>query len=138
MRFSLRFSRSYFPGFVFTLALFPMLPAFAVATTVVNPLCPDNTALFNPGGGEDIVLPSGFQVSVFTKGLNFPTGIAFLSHGNGKGFDVYVLESGHGLPSRCNDQSADRKSTRLNSSHLVISYAVFCLKKKKKNTHMIL
>src|SRR5256885_11528700 len=28
---------------------------------------------------------------------------------------------------------ADRKSTRLNSSHLVISYAVFCLKKKKIN-----
>src|SRR2546426_8977434 len=27
---------------------------------------------------------------------------------------------------------SDRKSTRLNSSHLVISYAVFCLKKKKK------
>src|SRR5256885_13287563 len=29
-------------------------------------------------------------------------------------------------------QRQDRKSTRLNSSHLVISYAVFCLKKKKK------
>src|SRR3989454_5488497 len=29
----------------------------------------------------------------------------------------------------------DRKSTRLNSSHLVISYAVFCLKKKKKQTN---
>src|SRR5437588_3092988 len=28
----------------------------------------------------------------------------------------------------------DRKSTRLNSSHTVISYAVFCLKKKKKST----
>src|SRR5947207_10353443 len=28
----------------------------------------------------------------------------------------------------------DRKSTRLNSSHTVISYAVFCLKKKKKHT----
>src|SRR5256885_467380 len=28
---------------------------------------------------------------------------------------------------------SDRKSTRLNSSHLVISYAVFCLKKKKNN-----
>src|SRR5256885_12014064 len=28
----------------------------------------------------------------------------------------------------------DRKSTRLNSSHLVISYAVFCLKKKTKNS----
>src|SRR5256885_6844287 len=32
---------------------------------------------------------------------------------------------------------ADRKSTRLNSSHLVISYAVFCLKKKKKHLQHI-
>src|SRR5438045_4273279 len=31
----------------------------------------------------------------------------------------------------------DRKSTRLNSSHLGISYAVFCLKKKKKKKHNI-
>src|SRR5260221_8457860 len=31
-------------------------------------------------------------------------------------------------------RAADRKSTRLNSSHTVISYAVFCLKKKKKQT----
>src|SRR5688572_31198969 len=31
----------------------------------------------------------------------------------------------------------DRKSTRLNSSHSQISYAVFCLKKKKKNTEVI-
>src|SRR5256885_10859416 len=30
--------------------------------------------------------------------------------------------------------TGDRKSTRLNSSHLVISYAVFCLKKKKQRT----
>src|SRR5258708_13434721 len=30
--------------------------------------------------------------------------------------------------------SPDRKSTRLNSSHQIISYAVFCLKKKKKKT----
>src|SRR5437667_5817953 len=29
----------------------------------------------------------------------------------------------------------DRKSTRLNSSHITISYAVFCLKKKKKKNH---
>src|SRR2546426_8726587 len=33
-------------------------------------------------------------------------------------------------------QRPDRKSTRLNSSHLVISYAVFCLKKKKKRTKL--
>src|SRR5258708_24460100 len=30
--------------------------------------------------------------------------------------------------------AGDRKSTRLNSSHQIISYAVFCLKKKKRNT----
>src|SRR5205807_4891557 len=33
----------------------------------------------------------------------------------------------------CTLLEIDRKSTRLNSSHLVISYAVFCLKKKKPN-----
>src|SRR5438034_2164278 len=33
---------------------------------------------------------------------------------------------------------ADRKSTRLNSSHTVISYAVFCLKKKKKYQQIVL
>src|SRR2546426_5542402 len=41
---------------------------------------------------------------------------------------------------RVEDPQQDRKSTRLNSSHLVISYAVFCLKKKKKkqkNSHMM-
>src|SRR5256885_3009183 len=32
-------------------------------------------------------------------------------------------------------QIRDRKSTRLNSSHLVISYAVFCLKKQKRLSH---
>src|SRR5882724_13204642 len=41
-----------------------------------------------------------------------------------------------GGPHRCRGRRArphpDRKSTRLNSSHLGISYAVFCLKKKKK------
>src|SRR5437660_9022050 len=31
-------------------------------------------------------------------------------------------------------QASDRKSTRLNSSHVAISYAVFCLKKKKNNS----
>src|SRR5690242_20918445 len=31
----------------------------------------------------------------------------------------------------------DRKSTRLNSSHMSISYAVFCLKKKKKIKHLL-
>src|SRR6476659_9113421 len=39
-----------------------------------------------------------------------------------------------GRDARHRDGGRDRKSTRLNSSHLGISYAVFCLKKKKKST----
>src|SRR3712207_9025033 len=45
----------------------------------------------------------------------------------------------HAGPSAFRDQSRrvqDRKSTRLNSSHANISYAVFCLKKKKKSCHI--
>src|ERR1039457_6107196 len=37
---------------------------------------------------------------------------------------------GNATPRKCSCGGTDRKSTRLNSSHLVISYAVFCLKKK--------
>src|SRR2546426_7537568 len=46
------------------------------------------------------------------------------------------IQRAAGLPAQIAEkleaQAQDRKSTRLNSSHLVISYAVFCLKKKKK------
>src|SRR5256885_8036875 len=38
----------------------------------------------------------------------------------------------------CLRRRPDRKSTRLNSSHLVISYAVFCLKKKRTNLNQSL
>src|SRR5258708_26307868 len=48
---------------------------------------------------------------------------AGLEHRGQQPLDVRVLEAG----------GADRKSTRLNSSHQIISYAVFCLKKKKSN-----
>src|SRR2546430_4710005 len=44
-------------------------------------------------------------------------------------------ENEPGAPHRL--QSTDRKSTRLNSSHSQISYAVFCLKKKKKQKYSI-
>src|SRR2546426_5930410 len=52
----------------------------------------------------------------------------------GGGVPVVVVptDADHGLARRELVQPLDRKSTRLNSSHLVISYAVFCLKKKKK------
>src|SRR2546426_5709455 len=55
---------------------------------------------------------------------------------------AYFISGRQAKPSAAaRDDLADRKSTRLNSSHLVISYAVFCLKKKKKkkdiNKHSI-
>src|SRR2546426_4534093 len=51
------------------------------------------------------------------------------THGSGEWGVVPLAAHRHEpLPTR-----QDRKSTRLNSSHLVISYAVFCLKKKKKH-----
>src|SRR5256885_11153118 len=62
-----------------------------------------------------------------------------LNHGTN---DVRLFEAGHVYCVAGGEKSAepkqiclgaDRKSTRLNSSHLVISYAVFCLKKKNTN-----
>src|SRR5256885_7436319 len=46
--------------------------------------------------------------------------------------DVRAIRSRAYLQGRAAGGKQDRKSTRLNSSHLVISYAVFCLKKKTK------
>src|SRR2546426_7281457 len=45
-----------------------------------------------------------------------------------------LIQTQAALIKSTNPATRDRKSTRLNSSHLVISYAVFCLKKKKQ-TH---
>src|SRR5207342_3864232 len=47
-----------------------------------------------------------------------------------------LRQGGFGRRSLCPNAQwpTDRKSTRLNSSHVKISYAVFCLKKKKKST----
>src|SRR3712207_7789471 len=47
------------------------------------------------------------------------------------GIDPGLQVTGYGVLEVCPHQK-DRKSTRLNSSHANISYAVFCLKKKKK------
>src|SRR2546427_6135950 len=85
----------------------------------------------------------------------FPYTTLFRSHGVGEPEALHRAERGEGLggdavgedeldPLGARDprhersqgavvqQPADRKSTRLNSSHSQISYAVFCLKKKKK------
>jgi len=80
---------------------FALASGAASAQTRSNPNCPVETVFYDPGHGEDIVVPKGFQVSVFAKDLNFPTGIAF--RGNSKQFQVFVIESGKGLPSGFNE-----------------------------------
>ena len=87
-----------------TLALLCQPTFVAAQGTAANPLCPGEDVKFNPGNGQDIVVPSGFTVSVFKSGLNFPVAVAF--RGNSQRFEVFVLESGHGLPSRCNDETS--------------------------------
>src|SRR5438067_10881064 len=50
----------------------------------------------------------------------------------GQGLDGHRPVGGFLLDPQAHPPDGDRKSTRLNSSHVSISYAVFCLKKKKK------
>src|SRR5439155_2449396 len=54
----------------------------------------------------------------------------------GQGAEPIFMHRANGvtLQPQIGDSRQDRKSTRLNSSHVAISYAVFCLKKKKDNT----
>ena len=82
---------------VFVLLL--LLPGLASAQFVTNPGCTDEVVFYNPGNGEDIIVPDGYKVEVFAKNLNFPTDIAFA---NGK---AYILESGTGLPGACNNRA---------------------------------
>src|SRR2546426_7296798 len=72
-------------------------------------------------------------VRAWKAGIVVPEGL--IAHGRGEAFD-YLLGEETSAPALVAEKAAaatraDRKSTRLNSSHLVISYAVFCLKKKK-------
>src|SRR5438132_8197939 len=60
--------------------------------------------------------------TLFRSPPEWTTGRRHLRRGN---------TAGASGPARHRRRSRDRKSTRLNSSHTVISYAVFCLKKKK-------
>src|SRR5207253_10529456 len=77
----------------------------------------------------------GIAHVVATHGMAGPTNLSVAQAQEAARMGAYIefvyggtLEKGSTLT------VADRKSTRLNSSHVAISYAVFCLKKKKKHT----
>src|SRR3712207_8688526 len=74
-------------------------------------------------------LPISPPAILVTQPSMFPNRVGWLSDSRPTGPPVSLSLPAHApLP-------LDRKSTRLNSSHANISYAVFCLKKKKKQTY---
>src|SRR3989449_4876117 len=81
-----RFDRFSWLPVAVLFALVLTLPTLATAQTRGNPICAGEDVFFNPGNGENIVVPSGFAVSVFKSGLNFPTAVAF--RGNRHRFEV--------------------------------------------------
>src|SRR5205807_2898727 len=102
------------------------LPAVVVPGEIQNQRVEGNLALAEP---RNLVLEVLLVVALEVG----PPGLRAV----GKVFEIEIGDPGAEDPARDHrDRAAelrDRKSTRLNSSHLVISYAVFCLKKKKKN-----
>src|SRR3712207_8248596 len=78
------------------------------------------TTLFRSGGGEALERALGEHDRLGPRGQP----VALVDRGRDDEVDRAVLV--------LQQQEQDRKSTRLNSSHANISYAVFCLKKKKK------
>src|SRR2546426_7933427 len=86
----------------------------------------------NPDNVPQIAIPERSSMAVaVSRGPNrnaVHTRIGI--HRKANGYVSMVIGS---TPPNTASPTRDRKSTRLNSSHLVISYAVFCLKKKKDN-----
>lgn len=82
-----------------------------------NAACPGEDVFYDPGKGEDIVLPEGYQVDVFARDLNFPTGLAFMGTGEEGEFNALIVESGTGLPGRCNNNDDPAWGTKLNSTN---------------------
>src|SRR5436190_24142049 len=96
-----------------------MLPSSIMAPSVFSALCPQFLFCF-------LVHPRPPSSTLFPYTTLFRS--ARLDHHR----DADLLHDRHGAEARAAVRLADedRKSTRLNSSHTVISYAVFCLKKK--------
>src|SRR3712207_8914271 len=89
------------------------------------------TTLFRSGATDDILRGSVYR---YTDDGDVPARPAHLAHVRDARL-VRLPPGGAGARDRV-PARRDRKSTRLNSSHANISYAVFCLKKKKHYTYL--
>src|SRR5690606_40919253 len=79
-------------------------------------------------------LPDGFSFPVSTAAIGFPSTVPVSQASKMASALSFQLSISMGAPVLSTTMK-DRKSTRLNSSHVKISYAVFCLKKKIHKKH---
>src|SRR5205807_8886459 len=105
----------YFP----TLPRPPISTLFPYTTLFRSRTHPNGPWIYTGGPAWEFQWVPGDEFPVFDT-VHGKVGLAMCS-------EVYMPEVARALALR---GAEDRKSTRLNSSHLVISYAVFCLKKK--------
>src|SRR5690349_23548121 len=86
---------------------------------------PSRSTLFPTRRSSDLLLGISERVALLGGNLSIQNQLG--------GGMVIQAEIRHPRAKKNPQLHRDRKSTRLNSSHVEISYAVFCLKKKKKN-----
>src|SRR5215208_5010795 len=131
----------------------PAPPVWAVSTRIRPPGCPIAAQRVPPSATSPRALSTGTSATarvactirasgIWNRGrLSVPLGSggvgevpakAELAAGRGVGTGTAGSAEHPASSTMTNPTGQDRKSTRLNSSHVAISYAVFCLKKKKK------
>src|SRR2546427_4603504 len=98
-----------------------------VADAVADAVLPGKLGLAVGHGGLDLLAPVRWVEAACDCDLGRRSGGSGRESGYREAGGELEAERGSGAA-----QQTDRKSTRLNSSHSQISYAVFCLKKKKK------
>src|SRR2546426_10966677 len=146
------FAFQIMPAIIFVSALFAIMYYLGIMQIVVKAFAVAMNKIMGASGAESL----NVAASIFMGQTEAPLTIrpflprmtlselmtvmtAGMAHVSGSIMAAYIafgIEARHLLTAviMTAPEVADRKSTRLNSSHLVISYAVFCLKKKNSNT----